>query len=154
MTAHCSQEAAFYIWSISVYGAKNNIFHCCGVATAVGLTAAFFPQGDILIDNQLHTLMQHFYHAKMKFWQGHCDNAEINWGGLCIVVNTKWAVRPTVWQRLDQYATTPNTLGGTLDLCFWQCTRAFVSKPRPPAGLRSGNIILLLPRYWEKQRRK
>lgn len=64
--------------------------------------------------------MQHFYHAKMKFWQGHCDNAEINWGGLCTVVNTKWAVRSTVWLRLDQYATTPNTLDRTLDLAMYR----------------------------------
>lgn len=113
-----------------------------------------FFQGDILIDNQLHTLMQHCYHAKMKFWQGHCDNAEINWGGLCIVVNTKCAVRSTVWLRLDQYATTPNTLDRTLDLCFGNVPRAFVSKPRPPLGLCNRNFILLFPKYWQKQKRK
>lgn len=159
MIDHCLQEAAssqfpFYIWSIGVCWASNKIFHCCDVATAVGLTADFFFQGDIPIDNQLHTLMQHFYHAKMKFWQGHCDNAEINWGGLCIVVNTKWAVRSTVWLRLDQYATTPNALDRTLDLCFGNVPRALVSKPRPPLGLCNRNFILLLPKYWQKQKTK
>lgn len=98
--------------------------------------------------------MQHFYHAKMKFWQGHCDNAEINWGGLCIVVNTKWAVRSTVWLRLDQYATTPYTLDRTLDLRFGNVPRALVSKPRPPLGLCNRNFILLLPKYWQKQKTK
>lgn len=113
-----------------------------------------FFQGDILIDNQLHTRMQHFYHAKRKFWQGHCDNAEINWGRLCIVVNTKWAVRSTVWLRLDQYATTPNTLDRPLDLCFGNVPRGFVSKPRPPLGLCNRKIILLLPKYWQKRKPK
>lgn len=55
----------------------------------------------------------------------------------------------TMLPNLEKYVTFPTRLDRMLDLCYGNIPGAYISKARPPLG-RSGNVILLLPRYRQK----